>query len=207
MRFRIKRWVDIIFALLLLVLFWPLMVLVSLAVIVESGWPPIFIQERAGLRGKPFRIFKFRTMLRKSLFYAGDEQRITRLGRFLRSTSMDELPQLFNVLRGDMSLVGPRPTLPYQVERYTHEQSKRLAVLPGMTGWAQVNRGELLSWEERINHDIWYIENHSVWLDFRILVMTLGVVFRRRRAWVNQSTDRIASLPGGSENKTRGEEQ
>ena len=207
MRLIIKRWLDIVFALMLLLLFWPVMVLVGLAVIVESGWPPLFIQERAGLRGKPFRIYKFRTMLRESPFYDGDEQRITRLGRFLRSTSLDELPQLFNVLRGDMSLVGPRPTLLYQVEKYNSEQSKRLTMLPGITGWAQVNRCELLSWEERINQDIWYLENHSIWLDFKIMVMTVGVIFKRRKAWVDQSTDRIATLSGGGENKTRGEDR
>jgi lipopolysaccharide/colanic/teichoic acid biosynthesis glycosyltransferase/O-antigen/teichoic acid export membrane protein len=196
---RYKRCMDIFFSLIFIIAALPLMVLIAMAIKFETGAPAIFIQERAGLQGRPFKIYKFRTMLRDFVStgqnYADEEKRITRVGRLLRSTSLDELPQLFNVLKGDMSLVGPRPTLLYQVEKYSDGQKKRLDVPPGMTGWTQVNRGECFSWEERIKMDIHYIQNWSLGLDFKILWMTAGVMLKKRVAWVDQSDDRIARIP------------
>jgi len=186
----------------------PLLLLIALSIILDNGRPIFFIQERAGLYGKPFIIYKFRTMLNSSLpttmeDFKSEANRITRLGRFLRSTGFDELPQLVNVLKGDMSLVGPRPTLIYQVEKYNSRQRRRLDAPPGITGWAQVNGGEILPWEKRIEMDIWYIQNHSLTLDLKILIMTLWVAIKKREAWVEQSQDSIVQLPG-SEKVTEG---
>ncbi|MDD3653283.1 MAG: sugar transferase [Desulfotomaculaceae bacterium] len=196
----LKRFIDLVLALLLIVFLFPVMLLISLAIKIESGSPVIFIQKRAGLNGKPFRIFKFRTMLSGPLNgdqkIKDEEKRITRLGRLLRSTSLDELPQLFNVVKGEMSLVGPRPTLLYQVERYNNRQKKRLEVRPGMTGWAQVNKGEHFSWEKRIEMDLWYLEHQSLALDLKILWQTAGVIFKKRVAWVEQSQDPLAGNAG-----------
>ncbi|MDD4170409.1 MAG: sugar transferase [Desulfotomaculaceae bacterium] len=201
----LKRFIDLVLALLLVVTLFPVMLLISLAIKIESGSPVIFIQQRAGLNGRPFKIFKFRTMLAGTLNgdqKIGDEKkRITRLGRFLRSTSLDELPQLFNVLKGEMSLVGPRPTLLYQVERYNSRQRKRLEARPGMTGWAQVNKGEHFTWEKRIVMDLWYLEHQSLALDLKILWQTAGVIFKRRVAWVEQSQDPLAGNAGEHEHE------
>jgi len=142
----------------------------------------IFTQERPGLHGRIFKMYKFRTM--RDLRDAGgnllpDEQRLTKLGRFLRSTSLDELPELFNVLKGEMSLVGPRPLLVAYLDRYTPEQARRHEVLPGITGWAQVNGRNAISWEEKFKLDVWYVDHQSFWLDLKILFMTLAKVFKR----------------------------
>jgi len=146
------------------------------------GRPVLFKQMRPGLNGKPFYMYKFRTMT-----YERDEQgtllsdelRLTGLGRFLRSTSLDELPELFNILKGDMSLVGPRPLLMQYLDRYTPEQARRHEVKPGITGWAQVNGRNAISWEEKFALDVWYVDNCSLWLDMKILLMTLVKVFKR----------------------------
>jgi len=178
----LKRGVDVAGALAGLVLLAPLLLLTALVVRVGLGSPVLFRQVRPGLRGRPFTMYKFRTMrdlrdragaLRPSV------ERLTPLGRWLRSTSLDELPELFNVLRGDMSLVGPRPLLLKYLERYTPEQARRHDVKPGITGWAQVNGRNALSWEERFALDVWYVEHASVWLDLRILGLTLARVVRR----------------------------
>jgi lipopolysaccharide/colanic/teichoic acid biosynthesis glycosyltransferase len=146
------------------------------------GSPVFFKQQRPGLHGKPFYMFKFRTMTNAcdgDGCLLPDCDRLTPLGRFLRSTSLDELPELFNVLKGDMSLVGPRPLLMQYLDRYTPEQARRHEVRPGVTGWAQVNGRNALSWEDKFEMDVWYVDNRSFWLDLKILWMTLLKVVRR----------------------------
>lgn len=180
-----KRLFDLCLALVALVLLSPLLVFIALAVALSSGFPIFFSQWRAGREDRRFRIYKFRTMTQVksspgSVFIKGEgDSRVTGVGRVLRRFSLDELPQLFNVVKGEMSLVGPRPTLPYQVERYDCRQRRRLLMKPGMTGWAQINGRNLLSWREKIELDLWYIEHYSFFLDIKILLKTLGVVLRR----------------------------
>jgi lipopolysaccharide/colanic/teichoic acid biosynthesis glycosyltransferase len=160
----------------------PLLALLWLLVWARVGKPAFFRQERPGWRGRPFTVLKFRTMTnardsRGNLL--PDEQRLTRFGRFLRASSLDELPELFNVLKGEMSLVGPRPLLMEYLPRYTPEQARRHAVRPGITGWAQVNGRNALSWEEKFNLDVWYVDNQSIWLDIKTLCLTLLAVLKR----------------------------
>jgi lipopolysaccharide/colanic/teichoic acid biosynthesis glycosyltransferase len=161
----------------------PVVAVLALAVRLESRGHPIYTQTRVGLDGRPFSIYKLRTMVRGAEFTGaglaiqeGDD-RITRLGNFLRRYSLDELPNLWNVVRGEMSIVGPRPTLAVQVEQYTERQRGRLAVKPGITGWAQVNGRASLPWPERIELDLWYVEHRSLALDLRILARTVRMVF------------------------------
>ena len=146
------------------------------------GRPVLFRQKRGGYRGKVFEVYKFRSM-RDAKDGQGnllpDEERLTRLGKVLRSTSLDELPELINVLRGEMSLVGPRPLYAHYLERYSPEQALRHAVLPGMTGWAQINGRNTLTWEEKFRLDVWYVDHQSGWLDIKILILTLWKAFRR----------------------------
>jgi lipopolysaccharide/colanic/teichoic acid biosynthesis glycosyltransferase len=156
--------------------------LMALAIRLESPGHPIYTQTRAGKNGRPFQIYKLRTMVRGAEFTGaglaiqeGDD-RITRVGQLLRRYSLDELPNLWNVMRGDMSIVGPRPTLPVQVEQYTERQLGRLAVKPGLTGWAQINGRASLPWPERIELDLWYVEHRSLALDLRIVARTIGMV-------------------------------
>jgi lipopolysaccharide/colanic/teichoic acid biosynthesis glycosyltransferase len=178
----LKRLLDVVGSAVGLVLLAPLLGLLALAVRVGLGSPVLFRQERVGLRGKRFRMNKFRTMTeaRDSVGrLEPDSERLTGFGRFLRNWSLDELPTLFNVLKGDMSLVGPRPLLPEYVSRYTPEQARRLEVKPGVTGWAQVNGRNRLTWDERFKLDVWYVCHQSLALDFKILVMTLGSLLRR----------------------------
>lgn len=165
-----------------LVLLAPVMLVVALLIRLTMGSPVLFRQVRPGLYGRPFTMYKFRTMLdirneRGELL--PDELRLTPVGRFLRKTSLDELPELFNVLKGDMSLVGPRPLLMDYLDRYTPEQARRHEVKPGITGWAQVNGRNALTWEEKFKLDVWYVDNWSLWLDIKILFMTLVKVFKR----------------------------
>jgi lipopolysaccharide/colanic/teichoic acid biosynthesis glycosyltransferase len=178
----VKRLIDVVAAAAGLVLLSPLMVFVALLVHWRIGPPVLFAQERPGLGGRPFRIWKFRTM-REERDAAGDplpdELRLTRLGRLLRSASLDELPELFNVLRGDMSLVGPRPLLMEYLPLYTPGQARRHEVRPGITGWAQVNGRNAISWEERFALDVWYVDNRSLLLDLRILLLTAAKVLSR----------------------------
>src|SRR5690606_1871893 len=165
-----------------LVLFSPVLVVVSLLVYAKHGAPVIFRQQRPGYQGRPFRLYKFRTM-RDAYDQGGqplpDAQRLTAFGRFLRSTSLDELPELLNVLKGEMSIVGPRPLLMQYLERYTPEQARRHDVRPGITGWAQINGRNALSWEEKFQLDTWYVDNWRLLLDARILLGTLVKVDRR----------------------------
>ena len=160
----------------------PLVALLCLAVRLESRGAALYTQTRVGKDGAPFRIYKLRTMVAGAEFIGaglaiqqGDD-RITRVGAFLRRYSLDELPNLWNVVRGEMSIVGPRPTIPVQVEQYTEHQRGRLAVKPGITGWAQINGRASLPWPERIELDLWYVEHRSVWLDLRIIARTVGMV-------------------------------
>ena len=139
--------------------------------------PVFFVQERAGLAGKPFKVIKLRTMRDGT---GSDAERLTRLGKWLRATSLDELPELWNVLRGEMSLVGPRPLLIRYLPRYTSEQARRHEVLPGLTGWAQVNGRNALNWERKFEYDVWYVDNQSVWIDIKILWLTAWRVLTRQ---------------------------
>ena len=154
----------------------PLMALVACAVRVELGSPVFFVQERAGRGGRPFRLFKFRSMRTGP---GTDAELLTPFGRFLRASSLDELPELLLVLRGTLSLVGPRPLPTAYLPRYSPEQARRHEVRPGITGWAQVNGRNRLSWDEKFRLDVWYVDHRSLALDLRILVLTLAAVFRR----------------------------
>jgi len=160
----------------------PIILILCLLVWVNLGGPVIFAQVRPGLHGKLFRIYKFRSM-RNAFDKQGkplpDEQRLTKFGKFLRASSLDELPELVNVLMGQMSLVGPRPLLVVYLERYSPEQARRHDVLPGITGWAQVNGRNAISWEEKFKLDVWYVDHQSFWLDIKILFMTVMKVFKR----------------------------
>lgn len=171
-----KRLFDLALTIPGLLLLAPVLILVALAVRVKLGSPVIFRQQRPGLHGRPFWILKFRTMREGP---GTDAERLPPFGRTLRSTSLDELPELLNVLRGDMSLVGPRPLMMGYLPLYSPEQARRHEVLPGITGWAQVNGRNAISWEERFALDVWYVDNRSLWLDAVILWRTVRAVIRR----------------------------
>ncbi len=177
-----KRLLDIIGATAGLLLLSPILLVIAVVIRRQVGSPVLFRQVRPGFKGKPFRMVKFRTML-NAFGPDGeplpDHQRLTRFGRILRSTSLDELPELWNVLKGDMSLVGPRPLLMEYLDLYTPEQARRHDIRPGITGWAQVNGRNALSWEDRFQLDVWYVDNRSFWLDIRIILMTLSKVIAR----------------------------
>lgn len=178
-----KRIFDIVVAALLLVLLSPLMLLTALIIALTIGRPTIFAQRRPGLHGQIFTMYKFRSMTSEADTdgnLLSDEERITAFGRFMRAASIDELPELFNVLKGDMSLVGPRPLLPEYLSLYSERQAKRHNCLPGITGWAQVNGRNALEWQEKFEADVWYVENRSFWLDVKILFLTLGNVVARK---------------------------
>lgn len=177
-----KRAFDLLVTGLLLVLLSPLLLLLALWVRLALGSPVLFRQRRPGFSGKPFYIYKFRTMTGARDAHGAllpDELRLTRLGRFLRASSLDELPELINVLRGEMSLVGPRPLLMQYLERYSPEQARRHHVLPGITGWAQINGRNVLTWQDKFALDVWYVDHWSFGLDLKILLLTLGKVLRR----------------------------
>ena len=177
-----KHLLDLMLTLPAFVMALPLMGLVALLIRARLGSPVFFRQRRPGLHGNPFSIYKFRTMLNivdaegKPL---SDDERLTSLGRFLRSTSLDELPELFNVLKGEMSLVGPRPLLMQYLDRYTPEQMRRHEVKPGITGHAQINGRNALTWEQKFSLDVWYVDHRSIRLDLKILVLTLYKIVRR----------------------------
>lgn len=175
-----KRLLDIIISLSALVLLAPLYVVISCKVKKNLGSPILFKQTRPGLHAQPFDMIKFRTM-KDATDTSGnllpDSMRMTAFGKMLRSSSLDELPELWNVLKGDMSLVGPRPLLMEYVPLYNKEQTKRHEMRPGITGWAQINGRNAISWEEKFQLDVWYVDNHSIWLDFKILLLTLKKVF------------------------------
>jgi sugar transferase EpsL len=182
-RDNLTRLLDILASLLGLTLLLPLLAIVAIAVRMRLGSPVLFYQERPGLQGKLFTLRKFRTMRTPRAgeeLLATDAVRLTHFGRFLRSTSLDELPTLWNVLRGDMSLVGPRPLLPEYLPLYTTHQMRRHEVKPGITGWAQVNGRNAISWEEKFELDVWYVDQRSFFLDLKILWMTVWQVVARR---------------------------
>ena len=172
-----KRLIDILAASVGLLLSSPLLLLVATGCLLLQGGPVFFVQARPGMGGRIFHIWKFRTMRTGQ---GGDAVRLTAWGRFLRATTLDELPQLWNVLRGDMSLVGPRPLLVEYLPLYSPRQARRHEVRPGMTGWAQVKGRNALSWEQRFELDVWYVQNQSMRVDLKILLLTVGAVFSRR---------------------------
>jgi lipopolysaccharide/colanic/teichoic acid biosynthesis glycosyltransferase len=178
----LKRALDLVIAVPATILTAPIIGVLALAIRLESPGHPIYTQTRAGRDAERFQIYKLRTMVHGAEFTGaglaiqeGDD-RITRLGQFLRRYSLDELPNLWNVVRGEMSIVGPRPTLPVQVDQYTERQRGRLSVKPGLTGWAQINGRASLPWTERIELDLWYVEHRTLALDLRIIARTLGMV-------------------------------
>ena len=177
-----KRLFDIVVSLAALVVLSPILLAVALAVRAKLGSPVLFRQQRPGLHGRPFMLAKFRTM-HNATDNAGralpDEQRLTSFGKRLRSTSLDELPELWNVLKGDMSLVGPRPLLMQYLARYSPEQARRHDVRPGLTGWTQVNGRNAIGWPEKLALDIWYVDNRSFMLDLKIMAMTIRQVLKR----------------------------
>lgn len=179
---KIKRSFDIIFSLTVLIMLSPIFLIIAILVKIKLGGPIFFVQERIGMYNRPFKMYKFRTM-RNTKDSSGnllsDNERLTKFGKILRSTSLDELPEFFNILRGEMSLIGPRPLLPEYLPLYSGEQIKRHNVLPGLTGWAQVNGRNSISWTEKFELDVWYVENWSLKLDLKIFFLTINRVFRR----------------------------
>ena len=182
----IKRFFDIIMAILLIILFSPVFLGIALLIKLTSPGEIIFKQQRLGVNGQVFWMYKFRSMVKNAvnmgsgMFIEEKDSRITPVGKLLRKTSLDELPQLFNVVKGEMSLIGPRPAPLHHLAKYDFRQIKRLSVRPGITGWAQVNGRVILYWPERIEMDLWYIENYSFMLDLKILLKTFVSVFRRK---------------------------
>jgi sugar transferase EpsL len=177
-----KRIFDLILTSLGLILLSPSVLLTALSVRIFLGRPIFFHQQRPGYKGRPFFIYKFRTMTAASDSAGNllpDSQRLTRLGRFLRALSLDELPELFNILRGEMSLVGPRPLLMEYLERYSPEQMRRHDAYPGLTGWAQVNGRNAITWQDKFALDVWYVDHWSFWLDIKIILLTLWKVIKR----------------------------
>jgi len=181
----LKRAFDIVVSSVALTLLSPLIALIALAIKLDDGGPVLYVQDRVGKDGKTFRCYKFRTMMVGAenkglgLEVAEDDPRITHVGRFMRRWTLDEIPQLFNVLKGDMSIVGPRPGLPHQADRYTPQQWRRLEVKPGMAGWAWIHGRNNPSWAERIELDVWYVDHWSLHLDLYILLKALLMLFRR----------------------------
>ncbi|PGS52656.1 sugar transferase [Bacillus sp. AFS041924] len=177
-----KRVIDLIISLTLLILLFPILIVVAIVIRLKMGSPILFTQQRPGLFGKPFSLYKFRTM--SNLYdeqgnLLSDEKRLSVLGKFIRKYSLDEFPQLLNILKGEMSLVGPRPFLMEYLSLYTKDQMSRHNVKPGITGWAQVNGRNEITWEEKFKLDIWYVENHNTMLDLKILFLTFLKVIKR----------------------------
>ncbi|MCL4294658.1 MAG: sugar transferase [Anaerolineae bacterium] len=177
-----KRLIDLVLVILAILLLWPVLALIALLIYLDLGGPILFCQLRPGLNGQPFALYKFRTMKAARDSQGNllpDGQRLTAFGRFLRSTSLDELPELFNILKGDMSLVGPRPLLIEYLEQYTPQQQRRHEVKPGLTGWAQVNGRNAITWERRFRLDVWYVDNVSLRLDLQIILLTIEKILTR----------------------------
>lgn len=178
----IKRLFDLIVALSALIILFPVILVLCLLIAVKMGTPVLFSQVRPGYKGIPFRMVKFRSMTDEKDAEGNllpDDQRLPKFGQTLRSTSLDELPELWNVVKGEMSLVGPRPLLMEYLEHYSPEQARRHEVKPGVTGWAQVNGRNAISWEQKFEYDTWYVDNRSLWLDIKILWMTVMKVIKR----------------------------
>ena len=178
----VKRFFDLILTIPALIILSPVLALLALLIRLKLGSLILFRQQRPGQHGKPFTLFKFRTMTdardQKGNLLP-DAKRLTGFGQFLRRISLDELPEFFNVLEGDMSLVGPRPLLMQYLGRYSPEQARRHEVKPGITGWAQVNGRNALTWEQKFEHDVWYVDNWSIWLDIKIILITAWIILRR----------------------------
>lgn len=184
----VKRLLDITISLIALIFLLPLMLLIYLLVIINLGSPAFFLQERVGKDNKIFKMIKFRTMKNytdKNGNLLSDNERVTKFGSFLRSFSLDELPELINILKGDMSLVGPRALLVQYLGLYNDEQIRRHEVLPGLTGWAQINGRNSITWSEKFKLDVWYVDNWSLWLDIKIFFLTFWKVLKREG--INQS--------------------
>jgi lipopolysaccharide/colanic/teichoic acid biosynthesis glycosyltransferase len=194
----LKEIFDKVVAFIALIILLPLFLIVAVLIKIDSKGPVFFMQERVGKNGKIFKTFKFRTMVdgadkkTKGIYIDKSNPYVTRVGKILRRTGIDELPQLINVLKGDMSLVGPRPTLEYQVKKYNDFQKKRLLMKPGITGWALVNGRNKLTWNERIKLDVWYVEHWNFWLDLKILFKTVWVVAKGEGLYAGRKTDEIA---------------
>lgn len=193
----IKRIIDFLFSLFLIILLFPSMIIIAILIKLDSKGPIIFKQPRIGKNGVIFKVWKFRTMVDNAekigtgLTTAENDPRITRIGKILRKTSIDELPQLINVLKGDMSFIGPRPAPVIHLERYNQVEKNRLKVLPGITGWAQVNGRNKLTWPERIEKDIWYVNNVSIWIDLKILVKTVKVVLLSEGIYSGRNDEKV----------------
>ena len=190
----LKRFFDIFFSVIGIIILFPLMLVIAAAIKLDSKGPVIYKQDRLGKNGRIFKIYKFRTMIENAekmgsgLFTFENDPRITKVGKFLRKTSLDELPQLFNVLKGDMSFVGPRPPVPFypkKWEEYTVYEKKRFSVRPGITGWAQVNGRNEIDWSERIKLDVWYVDNWSLILDLKIILKSIKVVLKKEGVYKN----------------------
>jgi sugar transferase EpsL len=214
-RHAIKRAIDVIVAVAAVVALLPVLAVTAVAVVLVDGRPILFRQPRPGLGGAPFTIIKFRTMRRPrpgEVAHQTDDERVTRLGRLLRSTSIDELPELWNVLRGEMSLVGPRPLLMEYLATYTESQRRRQDVRPGITSWAAVNGRHMLKFQDRLALDTWYVDHWSLRLDARILLMTIAQVIRHTDVTTTQGVADIgfplpwATAPGEADDATRGRE-
>jgi len=198
----LKRAFDIVFSVGWLIGFSPLLLIVAILVRLKLGSPVLFIQERPGLRAKPFRMVKFRTMTDErgpDGELLPDEQRLTPFGKFLRATSLDEFPEMWNVLLGDMSVVGPRPLLMRYVSRYSPFQARRMELKPGVTGWAQVNGRSAIGWDEKFALDVWYVDHRSFWLDMRIVVMTFFKVLARSGAERDKNAPPLGEFRGNGE--------
>lgn len=186
----LKKIFDTVLALVLIIVLMPFYILISLYILIQSGKPILFRQLRPGYKGKLFYIYKFRTMSDKkddNGVLLPDEKRLTQIGQLLRRCSLDEIPQLLNVLKGDMSFVGPRPLLVEYLELYNAKQRKRHDVLPGITGWAQVNGRNAINWDKKFEYDVWYVENYSFGLDIKILWITFFKVLRQKNINVTGS--------------------
>ena len=193
---------DKTLALFLIILFLPIYIVVSLLIFFKMGRPILFRQKRPGYKEKIFGIYKFRTMTNEKDKFGNllpDDKRLVGIGKFIRSTSLDELPQLFNVLKGEMSFVGPRPLLEEYLPLYNEKQKRRHDVKPGITGWAQVNGRNAISWEQKFDYDVWYVDNQSFWLDIKILWMTFLKVVKRSD--ISSSTSSTMEKFTGSKNE------
>ena len=199
---KLKNLFDKILALFLIILFSPIYIVVSLLIFFKMGSPILFRQKRPGYKEKIFGIYKFRTMTNEKDEFGNllpDYKRLIGIGKFIRSTSLDELPQLFNVLKGEMSFVGPRPLLEEYLPLYNEKQKRRHDVKPGITGWAQVNGRNAISWEQKFDYDVWYVDNQSFWLDIKILWLTFLKVVKRSD--ISSSTSSTMEKFTGSKNE------
>ena len=199
---KLKNLFDKSLALFLIILFSPIYIVVSLLIFFKMGSPILFRQKRPGYKEKIFGIYKFRTMTNEKDEFGNllpDDKRLVGIGKFIRSTSLDELPQLFNVLKGDMSFVGPRPLLEEYLPLYNEKQKRRHDVKPGITGWAQVNGRNAISWDQKFDYDVWYVDNQSFWLDIKILWLTFLKVVKRSD--ISSSTSSTMEKFTGSKNE------